>query len=151
MAIHFYHQHRKPYGCFSNYSLHPVRIEGVLWPTTEHYFQAMKFPDDPERQQRILDTPHPGEAKRIAWEPGVRPARGWDTQRDEVMRDAVRAKFTQHADIRQILLDTGEQTLVEHTKNDSYWGDGGDGSGQNRLGQILMEIRAELLAGEAGQ
>lgn len=146
MAIHFYHQWKKPYGCFSNFSAHPVRIDGELWPTTEHYFQAMKFPHEPDRQQRILDTPDPGAAKRIAWEHGARPTQGWDTLRDEVMRIAVRAKFTQHADIRRILLDTGDQTLVEHTKNDRYWGDGGDGSGQNRLGQILMEIRAELRA-----
>ena len=43
-----------------------------------------------------------------------------------------------------MLLGTGEATLVEHTSNDAYWGDGGDGSGKNMLGQILMKIRDEL-------
>jgi ribA/ribD-fused uncharacterized protein len=62
------------------------------------------------------------------------------------MRKAVRAKFTQHPDLRAILLGTGDARLVEHTENDSYWGDGGDGSGKNWLGKILMEIREELLA-----
>jgi N-glycosidase YbiA len=33
--------------------------------------------------------------------------------------------------------------LVEHTANDSYWGDGGDGSGRNRLGALLEQVRAE--------
>jgi ribA/ribD-fused uncharacterized protein len=59
------------------------------------------------------------------------------------MREVVRAKFNQHDDIRQILLSTGDAKIVEHTENDSYWGDGGDGSGKNMLGRILMEIREE--------
>jgi len=60
------------------------------------------------------------------------------------MRQVVLAKFTQHADLRTILLGTGDAQLVEHTAKDSYWADGGDGSGRNRLGQILMSVRAEL-------
>jgi ribA/ribD-fused uncharacterized protein len=60
------------------------------------------------------------------------------------MRDAVLAKFSQHADLKEILLSTADAKLVEHTFNDSYWGDGGDGSGQNKLGQILMSVREEL-------
>ena len=39
---------------------------------------------------------------------------------------------------------SGDAKLVEHTENDSYWGDGGDGSGRNMLGQILMQVRDEL-------
>jgi hypothetical protein len=60
------------------------------------------------------------------------------------MREAVRAKFTQHLELRAMLLATEDAKIVEHTENDSYWGDGGDGSGRNMLGQILMEIREEL-------
>lgn len=60
------------------------------------------------------------------------------------MSKAVRAKFTQHDDIRATLLGSGNAKIVEHTENDSYWGDGGDGSGKNVLGQILMQIRSEL-------
>ena len=48
------------------------------------------------------------------------------------------------AAIAALLLSTGDAKLVEHTENDSYWGDGGDGSGRNMLGQILMQIRTEL-------
>lgn len=62
------------------------------------------------------------------------------------MREALRAKFTQHATLRALLLSTGVRPLVEHTKNDRYWGDGGDGSGRNRLGALLMELRAALAA-----
>ena len=60
------------------------------------------------------------------------------------MREAVRAKFQQHEDLRNTLLATGNAMIVEHTERDSYWGDGGDGSGKNMLGKILMEIREEL-------
>jgi len=48
--------------------------------------------------------------------------------------------------LREILLGTGDAKLVEHTENDSYWGDGGDGSGKNRLGILLMRLRDELRA-----
>ena len=54
------------------------------------------------------------------------------------------AKFTQHEDLKKILLDTGDKTLIEHTKNDVYWADGGDGSGKNMLGKLLMKVRDEL-------
>ncbi len=63
------------------------------------------------------------------------------------MHEAVLTKFTQHADLREILLGTGDAVIVEHTANDSYWGDGGDGSGKNKLGQILMRVRDELRSG----
>ena len=63
------------------------------------------------------------------------------------MRDALRAKFTQHPSLRSLLLHTGDAELIEHTKNDRYWADGGDGTGKNRLGQLLMELRTELRKG----
>ena len=65
------------------------------------------------------------------------------------MRKVVRAKFAQHEDLRQVLLATGDATLVEHTEKDRYWGDGGDGSGRNMLGRILMEVRQELRVGSS--
>jgi ribA/ribD-fused uncharacterized protein len=74
--------------------------------------------------------------------------RDWEGVKDQVMLQAVRTKFAQHDDLRATLLDTGDALLVEHTANDSYWGDGGDGSGKNRLGQILMQVREELRAAE---
>jgi ribA/ribD-fused uncharacterized protein len=62
------------------------------------------------------------------------------------MMDALRAKFTQDEELKATLLGTGDAVLVEHTANDSYWGDGGDGGGKNRLGHLLMRLRAELRA-----
>jgi len=62
------------------------------------------------------------------------------------MREALMAKFTQHADLHQMLLETGSAEIIEHTTNDSYWGDGGDGSGKNMLGKLLVETREKLAA-----
>jgi ribA/ribD-fused uncharacterized protein len=66
--------------------------------------------------------------------------------KERVMLDSLRAKFTQHDDLKATLLGTGTAKLVEHTENDSYWGDGGDGTGKNRLGILLMQLRDELSA-----
>jgi len=60
------------------------------------------------------------------------------------MYEACLAKFSQHQDLKQLLLDTGEAEIVEHTKNDNYWGDGGDGTGRNQLGKTLMRVREAL-------
>lgn len=63
------------------------------------------------------------------------------------MHAALRAKFTQHADLAALLLSTGSAKLVEHTTNDSFWGDGGNGRGRNMLGQLLMRVRDDLRGG----
>ena len=60
------------------------------------------------------------------------------------MREGLRLKFKTHHDLREKLLATRDKKLIEHTFKDRYWADGGDGSGKNRLGVLLMELRAEL-------
>ena len=144
MTIRFYRV-GDAYGCFSNFSPHPIVLEGLEWPTSEHYFQAQKFAGTPHVEDvRAADSPM--RAAEIGRE-RERPLRAdWERIKDDVMRAAVRAKFTQHEDLRETLLGTGDAQLIEHTTNDAYWGDGGDGSGRNMLGQILMEVRAELRA-----
>ena len=137
------------FGCFSNFSPHRVHLKGRSWPTTEHYFQAQKFAGEPDEAE-IGHAKSPLIAARMG-RSRRRPLRkDWESAKDRIMREAVRAKFAQHADLRAILLATGDRTLIEHTRNDSYWGDGGDGSGRNMLGRILMEVRAELARSPAG-
>ena len=53
-------------------------------------------------------------------------------------------KFSQNPEIAKELLATGDALLIEHTRNDDYWTDGGDGSGKNKLGLLLMQVREEL-------
>jgi N-glycosidase YbiA len=68
----------------------------------------------------------------------------WLSVKDSITHEAVPAKFDQHADLRETFRATDDSTIIEHTANDAYWGDGGDGSGKNRLGKI---IRKELWSG----
>jgi ribA/ribD-fused uncharacterized protein len=147
-VINFYNL-GEPFGEFSNFARFPIKIAGKNWPTSEHYFQAMKFKGQP-REEEIRLAGKPMEAARLGRDRKVPLRRDWESVKDNVMREAVRAKFTQHDDLRALLLSTGDARLVEHTENDSYWGDGGDGSGRNMLGQILVEIREELRTREAG-
>ena len=77
-----------------------------------------------------------GQKVHIRWD--------WDGIKREVMKECCMAKFLQHADLRKQLMETGDQTLVEDSPIDWYWGCGADGTGKNVLGQVLMEIRMEL-------
>jgi ribA/ribD-fused uncharacterized protein len=138
-TINFYST-KDAYGEFSNFAAFPIEMKGRLWPTSEHYFQAQKFAGT-EHEEVVRTTPSPMTAASIGRDRN-RPFRAdWDEVKDEIMRDAVRAKFNQHPQLATLLIGTGDAEIVEHTGNDAYWGDGGDGSGVNRLGQILMEVR----------
>lgn len=141
-TLHFYAV-QDDFGELSNFALYPIKLKGQRWPTAEHYFQAQKFAGTPrEAQVRAASTPM--EAARMGRDRKHKPRRDWESAKDHVMYEAVRAKFTQHDALRALLLSTGERRLVEHTENDDYWGDGGDGHGRNRLGEILMRVRDEL-------
>lgn len=131
------------YGEFSNFAAFPIKLKGKVWPTTEHYFQAMKFESDKD-QKEIRTAKTPMEAARKGRDRKRKLRKNWESMKDNVMREAVLQKFSQHSDLKQLLLGTGDAKLVEHTENDSYWGDGGNGSGKNKLGLILMEVRDKL-------
>ena len=140
--IHFY-KTKVEYGYFSNFAPYPIKIDGTIWPTTEHYFQAQKFAGT-EHESRIRKTPSPMSAARMGRD-RKRPLRSdWENVKNDVMYRAIQAKFTQHPSLLKKLLDTGDAILVEHTFKDSYWGDGGDGKGKNMLGKLLMKLREEL-------
>ena len=133
----------EPYGGFSNFSPHPVELKGQVWSTSEHYFQGQKFAGTPhEEALRLAKSPMIAARMGRSRERPLRP--DWESVKDEIMREVLRAKFAQHASLGSLLLSTGDAELVEHTTNDRYWEDGGDGSGKNRLGQLLMELRSEL-------
>jgi ribA/ribD-fused uncharacterized protein len=140
--INFYRE-RDAYGYFSNFYAAVIHLKGKDWPTTEHYFQAMKFEGTP-REEDVRNADSPGKAATMGRNRsfGMRP--DWEAIKYSVMREAVLAKFTQHEDLKRLLLETGDLTIVEHTTNDSVWGDGGDGSGLNWLGKVLMEVREEI-------
>lgn len=132
-----------PYGEFSNFASFPILVDGKVWPTTEHYFQGQKFAGTEHEEQIRLEI-SPMKAARMGRD-RKRPLRSdWDEVKDEIMRSALHAKFTQHPELKSLLLATGEAIIVEHTENDNYWGDGRDGTGRNMLGIMLMEIRSQM-------
>jgi len=143
-VINFYSVNDE-YGEFSNFAAFPITVKKKRWPTSEHYFQAQKF-ENPAYREEIRKAKTPMIAARLGRDRRKKLRRDWESVKDNVMREAVRAKFTQHEELRVLLLSTGNARLVEHTANDACWGDGGDGSGRNMLGRILMEVREKLRA-----
>ncbi len=137
----------EPFGEFSNFSPHGFEENGQKWPTVEHYFQAMKFPADPEYQERIRTTPSPMVIKRLGQTRKVRLREDWEAVKEEVMLYALRRKF-EHPVLRELLLSTGDAHIIEDSPWDAYWGCGKDGTGKNRLGVLLMELREEYRLAE---
>jgi ribA/ribD-fused uncharacterized protein len=141
-AIRFYSVAAE-FGEFSNFSPHPITLDGKRWPTTEHYFQAQKF-ENAADCEAIRREKSPAIAARMGRDRRRKLRRDWESAKEGAMLEALRAKFSQHDDLRTLLLATGDAVLIEHTENDAYWGDGGDGRGRSRQGQMLMQVREEL-------
>jgi N-glycosidase YbiA len=131
------------YGEFSNFAPYPITLRGKRWPTTEHFFQAQKFVNARD-QEEVRAAKTPMIAARMGRDRKRKLRRDWERVKIGIMREAVEAKFRQHDDLRALLLETGDARLVEHTENDDFWGDGGDGSGRNELGRVLMAVREAL-------
>jgi ribA/ribD-fused uncharacterized protein len=142
MTIFFYDVDQD-YGEFSNFSLYGIELDGHWWPTTEHYFQAQKFAGMPyEEQIRLTATPK--QAAKIGRDRQLPLRPDWEQVKDEVMRRALLRKFETHPQLRELLLATGDEEIVERNVDDEYWGCGKEGTGNNRLGHLLMEVRALL-------
>jgi len=140
--IRFYHLN-KPYGFFSNFAPYAIYLKGKIWSTSEHYFQAQKFVNTPQEEQ-VRQAKTAREAAQMGRDRNTPLRPDWEVVKDDIMREALYAKFSQHPDLTEKLLATGNALIVEHTNNDSYWGDGGDGSGKNMLGKLLMETRERM-------
>jgi N-glycosidase YbiA len=143
-TILFYRQN-DPYGEFSNFSAHPFKLKGKVWPTSEHYFQAQKFAGT-EHEETVRNAKTPSMSAKLGRSRSLPLRADWEVVKEDVMRDALRAKFDQHPKLQLLLISTGDAELIEHTQNDRYWADGGDGTGKNRLGILLMELRADLIS-----
>lgn len=152
--IRFYRANEKPYGVFSNLYKREVTFEGVAYPTTEHAYQAGKA-RKPAVRDWLMAAPSPSLLAMAAhglyvWD--ITP--DWSKIKFDRMKGILRAKFTQHEDLKTLLLGTGEARLVESATVDNavnrLWGEV-NGVGQNKLGQLLMEVRAELLAAQPGR
>ena len=88
------------HGCFSNFSRHSVFLKGKRWPTTEHYFQAQKFAGEPDEEE-IRMAAKPAQAAGMGRDRKRPLRRDWESAKENVMLEALRAKFTQHEDKRR--------------------------------------------------
>jgi ribA/ribD-fused uncharacterized protein len=147
--IRFYRANEKPYGAFSNLFRRPLVFEETSFATAEHAYQAGKA-RRPEVRDWLMAAPSPALLAMAAhglyqWD--IAPS--WSRIRFDRMRAVLQAKFTQHEDLRELLLSTGSARLVETATVDSavnrLWGEV-NGVGKNMLGILLMELRAQLSA-----
>ncbi len=143
MSLIRFYKVNEPYGFFSNFAPFPIFIENQIWQTVEHYFQASKFEDELTRK-KIMSADSPMKAAKEGRKRENILKKDWDLIKENVMSKALFCKFTQHPKLRKQLLLTENNLLVEHTENDSYWGDGGNGTGKNRLGELLMQVRENI-------
>ena len=142
MAIEFYKANEE-YGCFSNFSKHGFELYGKHWQTSEHYFQAKKFTGT-EHEEEIRLAKTPMEAAKLGRDRNRPLRKDWEEVKNDIMKQAILAKFKAHDDIREILFSTGDEEIIEATTDDYYWGCGTKRNGKNMLGKILMEVRMVL-------
>lgn len=128
---------------FSNFASFAVEWRGVVWMTSEHAYQAAKFIDESIIGQiRTARSAH--DAKKLAHlhEGAMDPLFG--ERKLDIMKEIVALKLAQHDYIKKKLIATGDRLIVEDSPTDSFWGRGPDGTGENHLGKIWMELRREL-------
>ena len=137
-------QFKGKYSFLSNFYRVKIVIDGKEYPTSEHYFQSMKFPD-PDIREKIRTASSPALAKKLARQYKSEVRSDWFDVSLQVMETALKAKFS-IPELKQKLLATGEMELQEgNTWNDKFWGvDLKSGEGENHLGRLLMKIRNDL-------
>ena len=145
MSVYFYGRNSSYYE-FSNFYRSPIKVldDDRIWPTVEHYYQAMKFPHLPDYQVTIHQAKSPTEAAKLGRDRNVTIRSDWCRVRDYIMVNALRAKFHSNLELKMLLISTESKTIIEKTTTDYYWGCGKNGTGLNKLGIFLMQIREEI-------
>ncbi|MGC4013785.1 MAG: NADAR family protein [Luteolibacter sp.] len=148
--------------CFSQWWVAPFEIDGITYPTAEHYMMAGKARlfGDQDAVDKIIASKHPKQAKAFGRAVSGFDEKRWREERFGIVVAANHAKFSQHPALRDFLLGTGDRVLVEASPVDAIWGIGlaaddpraespRQWKGLNLLGFALMEVR-QTLANEAG-
>ena len=132
------------YFFLSNFYPASVTVDNITYPTSEHAFAAEKTLDM-EKRKEIASLPTPGQAKRAGRNLVLRE--NWEDIKFQAMLVVVKFKFNQHPDLKQKLIDTGDEELIEGNNwGDKVWGvDINTGEGDNWLGKILMFWRIKFV------
>ena len=134
---------KEEYAFLANNYPAPVVCEGIDYPSAEAAFQASRVDDIATRKQFALFSPEKVRQKGNM----LTPPPGWEDKKDDIMREIVRLKFLQNPELRERLLATGSRCLIDggKGKKDTYWGVNTiTWEGENRLGEILMELRERI-------
>src|SRR5208282_1023914 len=140
MTIKFY-KIKDPHGYMGNFWKARFFVYGRWWNNVEAAFQAQKTSIEAE-VLAIQNALKPMDARNLGQKCALRE--NWEQIKDIVMYDCVLAKFVQHKDLRDQLVATGDEELIEDSPVDWTLGCGKDGTGRNLLGQILVRVRREL-------
>lgn len=141
--VFFYEQE---FYVLSNFSAFQLEWRDRRFATSEHAYQCEKFADGSYAHSLIRASTSAHDAFKIAEKYKSQRRPDWDAVKVAIMRDILSAKADQHEYVRRKLLETGDRELVEDSWRDDYWGWGPNRDGQNMLGKLWMEVRAELRA-----
>ena len=129
----------------SNFSAFRLCWCGRDFDTSEQAYHWMKFPHDCQVRSAIENARSAHDAFKIAEVNKALRRLDWDAVKVDIMRKLLRAKADQHEYVKRKLLATGDRELIEDSWRDAFWGWGPPNrDGQNMLGKLWMEIRAEL-------
>lgn len=137
--INFYSR-KKEYGWLSNFERAEQMVGYFMFPTNEHYYQSQKARKRTDFLW-IKDAPTPYAAMKAGR--GLRKddfKSNWDDIKVGIMLNGLRAKFSQHPNLKAMLLGTGNAILHEDSPTDMFWGK----KGRDMLGKLLMKVRDEL-------
>lgn len=122
-------------------------LEGLYWPTVEHYYQAMKY--DGALHEKIRTSADPHKARKIGKGIFRKKRNDWQQIRPVVMTRGVYIRCRTHQIVADALLETGDTPIADNCFGEYYWGVGRDGRGENNYGKILENVRTRLRTGSS--
>lgn len=127
----------------STVSRHPIELEAETWASVEHYFQAQMAGSDTWAEKiKSAQTPELAHKLGNVWY--KRKKRGWKNLRRVMMTRALYTKAQMYPAVKEEILNTGDELILETSMYDHYWGIGRDQRGENMLGKVWMDIRRKL-------
>lgn len=147
----------QPHGYLSNWYKSPISIDGIVFPTVEHYMmwsKAVMFGDS-AISQKVMESEDPSTVKKLGRQVRNFDPLKWDANCVRIVLEGNLAKFRQHPDLGKKLLSTGDSYLAEAADYDKVWGIGLSANdprsqdmkqwnGKNYLGKILHDVRRRL-------
>lgn len=141
-AIYFFSSIDR-YGEFSNFADFGFEYENIYYPTVEHFYQSQKFVDK-NYSELIRQAKTPKTAADLGKNRDQKVKADWDNIKNDIMLTGVLRKFDTHLVLKELLLSTDDNLIIENSPYDNYWGIGQTGEGLNQLGTILMRVRQKL-------